>query len=134
MVEPEDANRPVQRMDTTMSISNDTVRVHASEASSRPVWFTLPSSFEAAEYLRSLALVPYLDDARYFVSLIIRKSINQDEDDQFVTLYAKYLREVMNFRNYSAVRLLRLRLSSRRVRRSWRQDTVRGGGLGQSRG
>ena len=69
-----------------------------------PFQFRLPKSFHPAEFLRTPKLLRLADDARYFVSLILTKLARRDVDEcGHVRLMAKHLRNVMNFRNYSAV-------------------------------
>ena len=65
--------------------------------------FIQPESFDPGETLPP-KLHRFGDDSRYFVSTILRKmSRGQVDEDGNVRLAAKYLRSIMNFRNYSRV-------------------------------
>ena len=66
--------------------------------------FRLPETFKPGEFLRSPRLRNCMDDARYFVSLILTKLSRRDVDSTgFVRLRAEHLRSVMHRHNYAAV-------------------------------
>lgn len=70
----------------------------------RPFFFTVPESFDAREFLRTPELCRRADDARYFISLILRKLAQQHADRHgWVRLQATHLRSVMEFHRYHAV-------------------------------
>ncbi|MBL8815964.1 MAG: hypothetical protein JNL58_08025 [Planctomyces sp.] len=65
--------------------------------------FILPESFDPSDSLPP-KLHRYCDDARYFVATVLTKiSRGQVDEDGNVRLAAKYLRNIMNFRNYRHV-------------------------------
>lgn len=66
--------------------------------------FVLPASFHPGEFLKSPKLQARFDDARYFVSLILRKLARWDVDHLgLVRLHAKHLRNMMFQADYAAV-------------------------------
>lgn len=67
------------------------------------IWLVQPESFNPREFLPT-ALKPWADDARYFVSLILRKFSSRQVDDRgLVRLHAKFLRTVMHNRHTVAI-------------------------------
>jgi len=67
-------------------------------------WFTLPDSFHPGEFLKSPKLPLYLDDARYFVHLVLTKTARWEVDaNRMVRLHATYLRNIMHQKYYAAV-------------------------------
>ena len=66
--------------------------------------FVLPESFDPGEFLRTPKLRSRFDDARYFISLILRKLARWDVDHLgLVRLHAKYLMAIMYQPTYAAV-------------------------------
>lgn len=66
--------------------------------------FVLPENFDPSDYLKSPRLQRRLDDARYFVSLILRKLACRDIDSNgFVRLMAKHLKTMMHQTDYADV-------------------------------
>ena len=69
-----------------------------------PFFITNPESFDPREFLKSPGLRQRLDDARYFVGLILTKlARGQADDSGMVRLRAGYLRNVMHNRDSKAV-------------------------------
>lgn len=74
------------------------------EPSGRLHSFVLPASFDPREFLKSPELVRRWDDARYFISLILRKLSRWDVDHLgLVRLQAKHLMAMMYQPTYAAV-------------------------------
>lgn len=70
----------------------------------KPFHFTLPASFDPREFLKTQRLQNRMDDARYFVSLILRKLAHRDVDELgVVRLHARFLGNVMSIRTCAAV-------------------------------
>ncbi|MFM9961852.1 MAG: hypothetical protein ACKV2Q_11575 [Planctomycetaceae bacterium] len=66
--------------------------------------FVLPASFHPGEFLKSPKLQSRWDDARYFISLILRKLARWDVDHLgLVRLHAKHLMAIMYQVTYAAV-------------------------------
>ncbi len=69
-----------------------------------PFWFTNPESFYPGEFFRSPKLRLRCEDARYFISLILRKLAQRDVDHLgLVRLHAKHLNNIMHQVFYAAV-------------------------------
>jgi hypothetical protein len=69
-----------------------------------PLHFVLPESFDPREFLRLDVLRNRMDDARYFVSLILAKLAHRDVDEMgLVRLHAKHLKNIMYQTTYSDV-------------------------------
>lgn len=67
---------------------------------SQPLYFTLPESFRAAEFLRSPKFQFCMDDARHFISVVLTKTVRDDVDEMgVVRLRSEYLKNVMNQRH-----------------------------------
>ena len=64
--------------------------------------FTLPESFDAREFLRKPELMRRMADANYFVSTILRRNAHGLHENGIVRLYAKFLKNIMHQRFYSA--------------------------------
>ena len=76
----------------------------AHEARGRVPSFVLPESFHPGEFLRTPRLQRRWDDARYFISLILRKLSRWDVDHLgLVRLHAKHLLNIMYQADYAAV-------------------------------
>ncbi len=70
----------------------------------KPLTFVLPASFHPGEFLKTPKLQSRWDDARYFISLILRKLSRWDVDDLgVVRLHAKHLMAIMYQLTYAAV-------------------------------
>jgi hypothetical protein len=70
----------------------------------KPYHFVLPESFDPREFLRLDVLRNRMDDARYFVSLILTKLAHRDVDEMgLVRLHAKHLKNIMYQTTYSDV-------------------------------
>lgn len=70
----------------------------------KPFHFQLPESFDPREFLRLHVLRTRMDDARYFVSLILTKLALRDVDELgLVRLHAKHLKNIMYQTTYSDV-------------------------------
>ncbi len=66
--------------------------------------FTLPESFDPREFMSSQKLAARWDDARYFVSTILRKLARWDVDHLgLARLHAKHLKNIMYQADYAAV-------------------------------
>lgn len=74
------------------------------EARGRVPSFVLPESFDPGEFPRTPKLRSRFDDARYFISLILRKLARWDVDRLgLVRLHAKHLKSIMYQADYAAV-------------------------------
>ena len=61
--------------------------------------FRLPESFDPAEFLNTPKLQKRMDEARYFISLILTKLAYRDVDScDRVLLHAEFLRKIMSYR------------------------------------
>src|SRR5678815_5153606 len=70
---------------------------------SQTIWFVLPESFVAGDFL-PLKLMPFADDARYFMSLLLRKLSRRQVDRRgLVRLRADHLRSVMHSRHAAGI-------------------------------
>ena len=68
-----------------------------------PLWFTIPESFDPREFLKSPELSGRMDDARYFVDLILTKLSRGEDVEGWVHLAAKYLKKIMHQDTYKDV-------------------------------
>ena len=70
----------------------------------KPLYFTLPKSFEPLDYLKTLKLQMRADDARWFIDTIVRKTANRIVDDKgCVRLDSQILKSVMHKHTYAEV-------------------------------
>lgn len=112
-------------------------KVIASQTNSA-IDFCLPSMFDPEPLLYRKGLLPFSDDARYFISLILTKTAYGDADEAgFVRLKASFLRRIMHRHYYRPVIgcLLEAGVVERRAYRAgvasfgWRlSDRLRGSG------
>jgi hypothetical protein len=63
----------------------------------RMVWFCLPRSLNLEDFLDA-----HLDDARYFIDLILRKGTRRKRH-KYISLQAKFLRRIMHNRTYKTI-------------------------------
>ena len=70
----------------------------------KPLFFTLPESFDPGEFLTTPPLRHRGDDARYFVNLIQTKLARGDDEDGWVYLRSGYLKNIMHQPTYAKVR------------------------------
>ena len=68
-----------------------------------PLWLTIPESFDPREFLKSPELSGRMDDARYFVDLILTKLSRGEDVEGWVHLAAKYLKKIMHQDTYKDV-------------------------------